>query len=253
MLVGLGDDVKAGQPVITLESTEVSAVTSALRQATANLMQANATLAKSEADLARTRDLLADRAIAQKEVLAAEATVAQSKASVEQAQASRDEATRRLEILGLQPGAMDQRVTVKAPVSGKVVEITGASGDYRNDTNTPVMTIADLSTVWVTADIPEDRIRLIRIGETVEVSMPAFPGERLTGRVRRIGDAVDPQTRTIKVRAELANPVGRYRPEMFATIRHVQRVHHAACDSQGSAPATTGFQHRVPGARAGRV
>ena len=223
VLVGLGDDVKAGQPVITLESTEVSAVTSALRQATANLMQANATLAKSEADLARTRDLLADRAIAQKEVLAAEATVAQSKASVEQAQASRDEATRKLEILGLQPGAMDQRVTVKAPVSGKVVEITGASGDYRNDTNTPVMTIADLSTVWVTADIPEDRIRLIRIGETVEVSMPAFPGERLTGRVRRIGDAVDPQTRTIKVRAELANPVGRYRPEMFATIRHVQR------------------------------
>jgi len=83
------------------------------------------------------------------------------------------------------------------------------------------MTIADMSTVWVAADIPEDRIRLIRPGETVEISMPAFPGERLTGRVRKIGDAVDPQTRTIKVRAELPNPTGRYRPEMFATIRHV--------------------------------
>ena len=115
-------------------------------------------------------------------------------------------------------------MTVKAPVSGKVVEITGASGDYRNDTNTPVMTIADLSTVWVAADIPEDRIRLIRPGETVEISMPAFPGERLTGRVRKIGDAVDPQTRTIKVRAELPNPSGRYKPEMFATIRHVQAI-----------------------------
>ena len=221
VLVGLGDAVTAGQPIISLESTEVSAVMSALRQATANVSQANATLAKSEADLARSRDLLADRAIAQKEVLAAEATVAQAKAAVEQAQAARDEATRKLEILGLQPGAMDQRVTVKAPASGKVVEITGASGDYRNDTNTPVMTIADLSTVWVAADIPEDRIRLIRPGETVEISMPAFPGERLTGRVRKIGDAVDPQTRTIKVRAELPNPSGRYRPEMFATIRHV--------------------------------
>jgi cobalt-zinc-cadmium efflux system membrane fusion protein len=223
VLVGLGDAVTAGQPILSLESTEVSAVMSALRQASANLAQANATLEKSQADLARSRDLLADRAIAQKEVLAAEATVAQSKAGVEQARAARDEATRKLEILGLQPGAMDQRVTVKAPVSGKVVEITAASGDYRNDTNTPVMTIADLSIVWVAADVPEDRIRLIRPGEIVEISMPAFPGERLSGRVRKIGDGVDPQTRTIKVRAELPNPSGRYRPEMFANMRHVQR------------------------------
>src|SRR4029077_7556021 len=141
VLVGLGDAVTAGQPLILLESTEVSGVMSALRQASANLSQANATLAKSQADLARSRDLLADRAIAQKDVLAAEATVAQSKAAVEQAMAARDEALRKLEILGLPPGAMNQRVTVKAPVSGKVVEITGASGDFRNDTTTPVMTI----------------------------------------------------------------------------------------------------------------
>jgi cobalt-zinc-cadmium efflux system membrane fusion protein len=224
VLVGLGDAVTAGQPVVSLESTEVSGVMSALRQANANLGQANATLAKSEADLVRSRDLLADRAIAQKDVLAAEATVAQSKATVEQAQATRDEAMRKLEILGLQPGGMDQRVTVKAPMSGKVTEITAASGDYKSDTNTPVMTIADLSTVWVTADVPEDRIRLIRTGEIVEISMPAFPGQRLTGRVTKIGDAVDPQTRTIKVRAELANPSEAYKPEMFATIRHVRGV-----------------------------
>ena len=222
VLVGLGDAVTAGEPILSLESTEVSGITSALRQASANLGQSNATLAKAEADLARSRDLFADRAIAQKEVLAAEASVAQAKAAVEQAQAARDESMRKLEILGLQPGAMDQRVTVKAPESGKVVEITGASGDYRNDTNTPVMTIADMSTVWVAADVPEDRIRFIRLGETVEISLPAFPGERLSGRVRKIADAVDPQTRTIKVRAELANPLGRYKPEMFATIRHVQ-------------------------------
>lgn len=223
VLVGLGDAVVAGQPLILLESTEVSGVMSALRQATANLGQANATLAKSETDLSRSRDLLADRAIAQKDVLAAEATVAQSKAAVEQALAARDEALRRLELLGLRPGSMDQRVTVKAPVSGKIVEITGASGDFRSDTNTPVLTIADLSTVWVAADIPEDRIRLIQPGEAVEISMSAFPGEHFTGRVRRIGDAVDPQTRTIKVRAELPNPSGRYKPEMFATIRYVRK------------------------------
>ena len=251
VLVGLGDAVAAGQPILFLESTEVSGIMSALRQASANLNQANAALAKSEADLARSRDLLADRAIAQKEVLAAEATVAQSKAAVEQAQATRDEAMRKLAILGLQPGSMDQHVTVKAPVSGKVVELTGASGDYRNDTNTPVMTIADLSSVWVAADVPEDRIRLIRPGETVEISMPAFPGERLTGRVKKIGDAVDPQTRTIKVRAELANPSGRYKPEMFASIRHVQGFATLPVVPRGAVlqqqDANTVFVERAPG------
>jgi len=84
------------------------------------------------------------------------------------------------------------------------------------------MTIADVSIVWVSADVPEDRIRLIRIGEPVEISMPAFPGERLKGRVRRIADTVDPQTRTIKVRAEMPNPAARFRSEMFATVRYVR-------------------------------
>ena len=221
VLVGLGDAVSAGKPVVLLESAEVPGVTAALRQATANLTQAEATLGKSKADLTRARDLLADRAIAQKEVLAGEAVVAQSKAAVEQAQAARDEAVRKLEILGLQPGSMNQQITVKAPLSGKVTEIGVAAGDFRSDTNTPVMTIADLSTVWVASDIPEDRIRLIRIGEAVEITMPAFPGQRFAGHVRQIGDVVDPQTRTVKVRAELVNSSGRFKPEMFATIRHV--------------------------------
>lgn len=221
VLVGLGDAVSVGQPILLVESNEVSGIMSALRQASANLSQATATLAKSQADLARSRDLFADRAIAEKDVLAAEATVVQSKAAVEQAQATRDEAMRKLELLGLKPGSMEQRVTVRAPVPGKVVELTAASGDFRSDTNTPVMAIADLSMVWVAADVSEDRIRLIRVGETVEISLAAFPGERFTGRVRKIADTVDPQTRTVKVRAELANPSGRYKPEMFASIRHV--------------------------------
>jgi membrane fusion protein, heavy metal efflux system len=221
VLVGLGDGVDSGQPILMLESPEVSGATSSLRQANANLAQANASLAKAETDLTRARDLFADRAIAQKEVLAAETVVTQSKAAVDQATASRDESLRKLEILGLQPGELNQQVVVRAPVSGKVVEISGVAGEYRNDTNAPVITIADLNTVWVTADVPEIGIRLIRLGENVEITMPAFPGERLTGKVRRIADLVDPQTRTVKVRAELSNPSGRYRPEMFASIRHV--------------------------------
>jgi cobalt-zinc-cadmium efflux system membrane fusion protein len=108
-------------------------------------------------------------------------------------------------------------------VTGKVLEVSVASGEYRNDTSAPVMTIADLSLVYVAADMPESQIRLISIGEPVQVTLTAFPDETFQARVARIGDTVDPQTRTIKVRAELKNPDGRLRPEMFAQIRHEEK------------------------------
>src|SRR5262249_9615497 len=98
------------------------------------------------------------------------------------------------------------------------------AGEYRNDTNAPVMTIADLSTVWVSSDVPESAIRFIQVGERIDVQLTAYPGETFHGRVTRIADTVDPQTRTIKVRAELDNPKGRLRPEMYGTIRHTDTV-----------------------------
>jgi len=82
------------------------------------------------------------------------------------------------------------------------------------------MTIADLGSVWISADVPESLIRMITLGEFIEVQLSAYPGETFRGRVARIADMVDPQTRTIKVQAEIANPGGRMRPEMFGQIRH---------------------------------
>jgi cobalt-zinc-cadmium efflux system membrane fusion protein len=220
VLVGLGDAVQPGQALLTIESAEVSSILSALRQAEANLAQGNVALAKSEADLNRARDLLANRAIAQKEVLNAETLVAQAKAVVEQAQAAREETLRRLQLLGLRPGQRDQEITLSSGVPGKIVEISVAQGEYRNDTSAPLMTIVDLSTVWVAADIPENAIRFVRIGEHVNIQLAAYPGETFQGRVTRIADLVDSESRTIKVRAELDNRSGRFRPEMFAQIRH---------------------------------
>ncbi len=97
--------------------------------------------------------------------------------------------------------------------------MTIVPGEYRNDTSSPVLTIADLSTVWVTSDVPESSIRMVRKGERVEIELAAYPGEVFRGRVTQIADTVDPQTRTIKVRAEIQNLDGRFRPEMFARIR----------------------------------
>jgi cobalt-zinc-cadmium efflux system membrane fusion protein len=219
VFVQLGDSVRKGQPVITVDSPEVGAAMSAYRQAEANIAQAKAAVAKAEADVNRVRDLYANRAIAQKEVLGAETMLAQVRAQVDQGQAAADDARHRLSILGLKPGSFEQEVVVPAPVSGKVMDMSVVPGEYRTDTNAPIMTIADLSVVWVAADVPEAAIRFVHVGQRAAIKIGAYPAETLLGTVKRIADTVDPQTRTIKVRAELNNSGGRLRPEMFAEIR----------------------------------
>jgi cobalt-zinc-cadmium efflux system membrane fusion protein len=218
--VKLGDAVEQGDVVLAIESPDADAAMSGYLQAQSSITQAKATLMKAQADLDRVRDLYEHNAIAKKEVLNAENAATQAQTTLEQAEAASKQALSRIQILGLKPGLYGQKVAVKAPISGKVLEISVVPGEYRNDTNASLMTIADLSTVWVAADVPESAIRLIEVNERITMELTAFPGERFGGRVMRIADMVDPQTRTIKVRAELDNSRGRFRPEMFGRIRH---------------------------------
>jgi cobalt-zinc-cadmium efflux system membrane fusion protein len=85
-----------------------------------------------------------------------------------------------------------------------------------------VLTVADLATVWVTSQVPESYIRFVQRGEQIEISLVAYPGHSFAGHVARIADTVDPQTRTVKVQAEMDNRDGRLRPEMYGTIHHVE-------------------------------
>lgn len=220
VMVGLGDAVKPGQPLVSILSPEVSSTISAYRQAEARVRQAKSDLMKAESDLARNRDLYEHRALAQKEIVNSEAALAQARSGLEQAEAARSEGLRRLQIFSLSPDDFNQEIVVRSSLSGKVLELNVAPGEYRNDTSTPLMTIADLSSVYVAADVPEDRVRLVNVGEPVEVSLTAWPAEIFRGRVARIADTVDPQTRTVKVRAELPNQGERLRPEMFAQVLH---------------------------------
>jgi membrane fusion protein, heavy metal efflux system len=220
--VRLGDAVSQGQPVLTMESPDADAAISAYLQAESQLGQMRSAAIKAQADLDRVRDLLEHQAVAKKEVMNAELALSQAKASVEQSEAMKQQALRRLEIFGLKPGQFGQRIVLPAPVSGKVLELTVVPGEFRNDTNQALATIADLSTVWVASDVPESAIRFIKVGEPISLELSAFPGEVFRGRVARIADTVDPATRTIKVRAELDNASGRLRPEMFGRIRHTE-------------------------------
>ena len=229
VLVHLGDGVLQGQPLLQIESPEADAAESSYLQAEAAVTQAQAALTKAQADLDRATDLFEHNAIAKKEVLNTQNALAQAKAAVEQTQALREQATRRLGLLGLKPGNFGQRIVVRAPLAGKVLDVAVAAGEYRNDTNAPLMTVADLRTVWVSSDVPETYIRFIQVGERVDIELVAYPGETFHGRVTRIADTVDPQTRTVKVLAEMDNRQARFRPDMFGRIRHTEAMQAVVC------------------------
>jgi cobalt-zinc-cadmium efflux system membrane fusion protein len=238
VLAKLGDSVAAGQPILMIESPEANDASAnysqsefLITQAKAALTQANVATAKAKADYDRATALFEREAVAQKETLntksayeQSQAAAEQAAAAVEQAKAARTLALKRLQLLGLEPGEAKPQIVVRSPLAGKVLELSVVAGEYRNDTTAPVMTIADLRTVWVTSDVPENSLRLVKPGETVDILFDAYPGEEFRGRVARVADMLDPKTRTLKVMIELDNARGRLKPEMFGRIRHVEAV-----------------------------
>jgi len=220
VMVKLGDSVVKGQPLVTIESTAAAEAESAYVQSEASVRQAEVTAAKADADLSRLSDLFSHSAVAEKEVLSAKTALALATSGVEQAKSAREQARKRLELLGLTPGRSDQTVTVSAPLSGKVLEVSVVEGEFRNETSTPLLTIADLSRVWATSEVPESKIRFCRLGGQADLELIAFPNETFRGHVTRIADTVNGETRTIKVSTELDNSAGRLRPEMFGRLRY---------------------------------
>ncbi len=251
VLVKTGDAVVKDQPLLTMQSPDADAAVSAFLSAQAAVTQAQAGLTKAQSDFDRASDLFEHNAVAKKDVLSAESALAQAKAGLEQARAAHQQAVRRLTGLGMTPGDLKPEVTVRSPLGGKVLELSVVPGEFRNDTSASLMTIADLSTVWVTSQVPESYIRFVQVGERVEITLVAYPDETFEGRVSRIADTVDPQTRTVKVQAEMENRHARFRPEMFGSVHHVESTENipvipaAAVVQEGDHPAV--FVEKTPG------
>lgn len=240
VLVKIGDFVRQGQPLLSVESPDAEAAVASFQQAQAGVTQLKSALAKAQMDHDRQKDLFEHGAVPQKEVFNTQAIIVQAQAGVEQAQAGVEQARRRLQILGIGTTTFGQRVSVQAPISGKVMELSVVNGEFRNDLSASLMTIADLSYVWVSSDVPETAIRMVKLGESVKIELAAYPGETFRGRVAQISDTVDPQTRTVKVRAELSNPDGRLKPEMFGNIQLAAQTESRPTVAAGAIIATDG-------------
>jgi cobalt-zinc-cadmium efflux system membrane fusion protein len=125
----------------------------------------------------------------------------------------------RLKVLGAsvetKPAA--RVLTVTAPVSGSVTALSVAPGNMINDPTQPLMTIADLSTIWVTALVPEKDIAAVSKNQDAQVTVAAYPDQMRKGKVLFVSDVIDPDSRRGKIRIALANADYALKPNMFAT------------------------------------
>ena len=198
----LGDTVQKGQLLLTIRSDDVSGGYSNYRKALADE-------ALIRTQLERSKDLYAHGAIALNDLQVAQDTEDKAKVDVETM-------SEHLRLLGNDPDKPVGMVDIFAPVSGVITDqqVTNASAVQAFSSPSP-FTISDLSSVWIVCDVYENDLANVRLGDTADITLNAYPGRAFKGRVSNIGATLDPNIRTAKVRMEVQNP-GTMRLGMFA-------------------------------------
>lgn len=206
----LGEQMTRGQSMAQIFSPE-------LAEAQARYVSARAELDAHEKELLRTEKLVAIGAASRQELERVQAEHTARRAGVRTAAA-------RLELLGVSAGAIEAvgsgqagaaTTNVPAPISGVVTERQANPG-LNVDQTTPLFTVADLSTVWVVAEVYEKDFGRVQVGNRVTITTTAYPDRLMEGRVSYIDPRVNPATRTAKVRIEVTNPRRELRLGMFA-------------------------------------
>lgn len=201
-----GDMVRRGQIVAILNSSDVASARS-------DYAKANIEATRSTRAMERQKLLLEHGAAAEKDYIDA-------RAQAEAAAAEVARAKQRLELLNVPTSSNTDNVPLIAPASGVVLDVSTAAGEYSKslESANPLITVADLSTVWVVGDVYEKDVAKLDRGKQVTVTLQAYPDKQWTARIDSISGALDPTTRTLKVRVAIPNPGQRLKPEMFGAI-----------------------------------
>src|SRR5439155_5151210 len=231
VLANKGDLVQAGQPLLVVESPDLVATVNDLAEARAGVDKARIALDIADKAAQRARNLNSLEALATKELQAAESELARTREDLRRAEAAVSVVRNRLALFGkstaeirqLEESVTDQidrRIVIRAPLAGTIVDRKVGPGQYiKPDTPDPLYLISDLSYVWVSADVYETYLPVIRVGAPVEIRVPAYPDRKFSARISAINPTVDPATRTVHVRCLVPNSDGSLKPEMFADIR----------------------------------
>jgi cobalt-zinc-cadmium efflux system membrane fusion protein len=198
----LGDTVQKGQLLMTIRSDDISGGYSTYRMAVADEV-----LARTQYE--RAKGLYEHGAIALNDLQVSQDTEDKAKIAV-------DTAAEHLKLLGNDPDKMNLMVDIFAPSSGVITDQQVTTGSLVQAYNTPYpFTISDLSSIWIVCDVYENDLAKVRLGDTAEITLNAYPDRMFRGKVSNIGAILDPSLRTAKVRIEVQNP-GNMRLGMFA-------------------------------------
>ena len=233
VIAKLGDNVKAGEPLMAVQATEAVQAQNDLVAALATMNTARSQLRLAEANEKRQHELYLARSGALKDWLQSQAELSTAQNALRSAETARAAARNRLRILGKSTAEiaaqedspntqqMNPEAIVRAPIAGTVVQRQVGLGQYiasaANGASNPVYSIGNLTTVWLIANVRETDARTVGIGQPVEVRVLAYPGRVFKARLTWIAPSIDATTRRLPVRAEVENPDGALKPLMFAS------------------------------------
>jgi len=231
-----GDDVAQGDPLFAVQATELAQGQNDLINASSTLRTSKAQLALAQTNEKRQHDLYLAQGAALKDWQQSQVDLATAQGNLAAASVALAAVRSRLRILGKSDSdiaaiesapdllRLDADTFVRAPISGSVTQrqvglgqniVSAASAG----SSTPVYMIGDLSKVWLVANAREEDAPMFRRGDPVQVSVLAFPGRVFNARIAFVAGSIDPTTHRLTVRAEVDNPRGELKPEMFARFR----------------------------------
>ena len=200
-----GKQVKAGEPLLVLDSPDFALAES-------DNAKANADQIRKKDAYERAKQLYEFKGIARKDVELAEADWHQAEAEAQRTRA-------RMKNLNSAAGNSAGQFVLRSPINGIISERQVSAGsEVRPDATTPLFVITDPRQLWVQVDLPERQLDKVKIGRAVAIEVDAYPGTTFMGKITVIAGALDPLTRRIQVRCEVENPALKLKPEMFARV-----------------------------------
>ena len=224
--VRLGDTVKAGDVLLLIDSVQLGQLQSEFLAKRAQVEASRPAVAILQDGYSRARQLYDEsEGISLAEVQRRQSELAAAQREQITAEADLAAAASALLLHGMpqeqiEQLARDQKVnpvfTVRAPINGQVVEREVTPGELVSPDDEHLLVLADVTSVWVWADIPEAKLGSVGMGSAVLLEVPALPQKSFEGTVTYVSPMVSQSTRTARVRVDVANPDGVLRPGMFA-------------------------------------
>jgi cobalt-zinc-cadmium efflux system membrane fusion protein len=222
-LADIGQMISAGEALAEIDSPDFGQALAAARTAAGNF-------AAADKAFTRVRELFAHGAAATKDVEAAEA-------AYKAALAERDRSLAQLANYGGNIESTNSVYVLRSPIAGALVERNINPGqELRSDmmlgnvpqTYNPLFTISDPTTLWLQVDVAETDLPSLQTGLPLRITSQAFPGKSFAGTLEKIGDALDPLTRSVKVRGVVGNPDKLLKAEMYVLVDIVQDTSRAS-------------------------